>query len=343
MQNETRVLFNRLLERQAVLNGVDSGAVREGKAFVVAPSIQQTLEAKQQESSAFLGLINVVGVDEMEGEKLGLGVTSPLAGRTNTTANDRLTKDPSVMDQRGYKVAQTNSDTHLTYAKLDMWAKFPNFQVLFSENIINQQALDRIMIGFNGTSVAAATNLVANPLLQDVNKGWLQYLREVAPTHVLDEGATANQVRVGSAAGHDYRNLDSLVMDACHNLLPSWARNNTDLVAIVGADLLHDKYFPMVDIDQPATEKIATDVLLSKRQIGGKPAATVPFVPANSILITPFKNLSIYYQNGKRRRTIVDNAKRDRIETYESSNDAYVIENTDAAVLIENIKLSWPA
>ena len=341
MHNNTRVLFNGLLERQAQLNGADSEAVRNGKAFAIAPSIQQTLEAKQQETSAFLGMINVVGVDEMEGEKLGLGVSGPVSGRTNTLTTDRTTKDPSVMDQRGYKCAQTNSDTHLTYAKLDMWAKFPNFQVLFSQGIIDQQALDRIMIGFNGTSVALTTNLAVNPLLQDVNKGWLQYLREVAPTHVLDEGGTANEIRVGAAAGRDYHNLDALVMDATHNLLPSWARNRTDMVAIVGAGLLHDKYFPMVDVEQPATEKIATDVLLSKKQIGGKQAATVPFVPDNAILITPFKNLSIYFQNGKRRRTVVDNAKRDRVETYESSNDAYVIENTDAAVLIENIKLSW--
>ena len=43
-------------------------------------------------------------------------------------------------------------------------------------------------------------------------------------------------------------------------------------------------------------------------------------------------------QDGRRRRTIVDNAKRDRIETYESSNDAYVVEDMDYACLIENVQ-----
>jgi hypothetical protein len=67
----------------------------------------------------------------------------------------------------------------------------------------------------------------------------------------------------------------------------------------------------------------------------------VPFFPANSMLITPLENLSLYWQEGTRRRTIVDNAKRDRIENYESSNDAYVVEDYGAGCLIENIAYTW--
>ena len=57
----------------------------------------------------------------------------------------------------------------------------------------------------------------------------------------------------------------------------------------------------------------------------------------NGILITRLDNLARYYQEGGRRRTIVDNAKRDQIENYESSNDAYVVEDYDCVALIENI------
>ena len=49
----------------------------------------------------------------------------------------------------------TEFDTHLGYAKLDAWAKFPNFQAMVRDVIVRQQALDRMMIGFNGTSAAA--------------------------------------------------------------------------------------------------------------------------------------------------------------------------------------------
>ena len=43
--------------------------------------------------------------------------------------------------------------------------------------------------------------------------------------------------------------------------------------------------------------------------------------------------------DGKRRRAVIDNPKRDRIETFESSNDAFVIEDLGKACLIENIEL----
>lgn len=63
-------------------------------------------------------------------------------------------------------------------------------------------------------------------------------------------------------------------------------------------------------------------------------------MPANAILITRLDNLSIYYQDGGMRRSVIDNPCRDRIETYQSSNDAYVVENHDGAALVENIVLA---
>jgi len=339
MKNETRVLFNRYLDRQGELNGVDAEDIRRGSNFTVLPSVQQILESKVKESSDFLTRINIVPVDEMEGAKLGLGTSGPIASRTNTTAADRTTSDPSTLDERGYKCVQTNSDTHLTYAKLDLWAKFPDFQPRIRDSIVKQQALDRIMVGFNGRSVAATTDKGANPLLQDLNKGWLQYLREVAPTHVMSEGAEDDEIRIG--AGGDYATFDSLVVDAKNTLLPSWAQADTGLIAFCGGDLLHDKYFPMIDTEFNPTEQVARDIILSKKQLGGLPAARVPFFPDGSILVTTYENFSIYYQDGKRRRTVVDNAKRDRIENFESSNDAYVLENTDYAFLLENVVTQW--
>jgi hypothetical protein len=47
----------------------------------------------------------------------------------------------------------------------------------------------------------------------------------------------------------------------------------------------------------------------------------------------------VYFQDGARRRRMVDEAKRDRIENYESSNDAYVVEDFGLGALLENIEL----
>ncbi|MNU08480.1 Phage major capsid protein, P2 family [compost metagenome] len=55
--------------------------------------------------------------------------------------------------------------------------------------------------------------------------------------------------------------------------------------------------------------------------------------------MTSYSNLSIYYQESARRMHVIENPKRDRIETYESSNDAFVIEDLGKACPIENIEL----
>lgn len=337
MRNTTRKLYTAMLAHIAQLNGVDDATAK----FSVDPSVQQTLETRIQESSDFLTRINITGVTEQSGAKLGLGIGSPIASTTNTATTDRSTKDPTVMDEQGYLCTQTNFDTHITYAKLDAWAKFPDFQTRVRDAIVKRQALDRIMIGFNGISRAATSNPVTNPLLQDVNKGWLQKYREFATPRVMAQGANAGELRVGAAAGRDYYNLDALVMDAVNSLIDPWHREDTELVALMGRDLLHDKYFPLVDAANAPTEQLALDTIVSQKRVGGLQAARVPFVPAGAILITRFDNLSIYFQEQARRRTIVDNAKRDRIENYESSNDAYVVEDFGCGCLLENITLDW--
>jgi len=332
MRNETRVLFNAYREQIARLNGVADASTK----FAVDPSVQQTLETKIQESSAFLGRINIIGVDEMQGAKIGLGVSGPIAGRTDTTANDRTPRDLTTLDSQGYACKQTNYDTFLSYSKMDAWAKFPDFQTRVRDVIVKRQALDRICVGFNGTSAAAATDIVANPLLQDVNIGWLQQYRTNAAARVMTEVVAASgKVNIGAAG--DYKNLDALVMDVVSNLVDAWYQEDPALVCILGRDLLHDKYFPLVNKDQGAQDALATDIIVSQKRVGGLQAVRVPFFPAGTLAVTTLDNLSIYFQNGARRRTIEDNAKRDRVENYESSNDAYVVEDYGRGCVVENI------
>ena len=332
MHPQTRKALNGLFHQLATLNGVDN--VHE--SFNVTPSVQQKLENKIQESSAFLSKINIVGVREMWGDKLGLGVTGPIASRTDTTTKERQTRDVHTLDERRYTCVQTNYDTHLRYATIDAWAKFPDFQARVRDAIVKRQALDRMMIGFNGTSAADDTNLTTNPLLQDVNIGWLKHIETDAAARVLTGGATAGSVKVGATG--DYKNLDALVFDNIQ-LLDPWFRDDPGLVAMMGRDLVHDKYFPMVNTQQAPTETLAADIVISQKRMGGLQAVGVPYFPANTILITSFSNLSIYYQDSARRRHLIDNPKRDRIENYESSNDAFVVEEYGACALVKNIDL----
>lgn len=339
MKNSTRVKLTAMVSRIAMLNHIDPAVAATSK-FTVEPSVQQKLEQRVQESSEFLAKINISPVDEMSGELLGLGIGSTIAGRTNTGAgNRRLGVDPSAMDERQYTCKQTNFDVAITYGKVDLWAKFPNFETLWRDNVVKRIALDRILIGFNGTSAAAATNRVTNPLLQDVNIGWLQKMRTENTARVMDEGAdVAGKVTYGSHADADYVTLDALVWDAKETLLAEWAKNDTELVAIVGSDLLHDKYFPMINKAEDPSEQLARDVIMSTKRLGGLPAMRVPGFPNGTVFITRLDNLSIYYQDGKRRRMVKDEPEYDRVTDYQSSNEAYVIEDLEYACLIENIE-----
>jgi hypothetical protein len=60
----------------------------------------------------------------------------------------------AALDSNKYTCNKVNADTFTPYTQLDAWAKFPDFQQRLSNQIIKRIALDRIMIGFNGTSYA---------------------------------------------------------------------------------------------------------------------------------------------------------------------------------------------
>ncbi|CAB5653438.1 phage major capsid protein, P2 family [Pseudomonas putida] len=351
MRNATRLAFTALAAQIALVNGVASATEK----FNVAPTVQQTLEKATQESSAFLKAINVIGVDEQQGEALLAGVNGPVAGRTNTGAgNRRNPANVAEMSKDSYSCVQTNFDTSFPYALLDAWAKFPEFQVLLTNAIVERQALDRIMIGFNGITAAVSTDRAANPLLQDVNKGWLQKIREGAVDRVLDEGAVAGKIRVGATkivkvAGvdteisGDYQTLDGVVFDAVQMLDP-WHRSRPDLVVLVSRDLMHDKLLKAIEKGAASNqEENAAQEIVSRARLGGLPVVDAPFLPAGTVLVTFLKNLSIYWQEGARRRHLKDEPEFDRIADYQSSNDAYVIEDFGAVALVENIEaLTYP-
>lgn len=346
MQPNTRVLFNRFVGQVALLNALpaDYTAVPgELKQFAVAPNIEQKLQAKLVVTSDFMSRINVVPVVEQQGARVGVGVGRSLAGRTNRANGDRRTPgDVSASDAIDqYFCKKTDYDYALPYALLDSWAHRPEFQQLCRDAVILQKASDIITIGFNGVNAAVSTNRTTYPLLQDVNWGWLYKMRTHAAARVMSHGSLDNlKVYVSETGSADYKTLDGLVFDAIQNLIHERYRTATDLVVIVGSDLVHEKYFKIVEqAGSTATEQVARDVILSSRQLGGKPTMQVPFFPANAIMITSLKNLSYYWQIGTARRTIRDEPALDQIENYESINDAFMVEEYGKACLIENINL----
>ncbi|TCV69002.1 phage major capsid protein, P2 family [Pseudomonas fluorescens] len=325
--------YAELQEAMAEAYGVEHAS----RMFSVDPSTAQELNDAITAKADFLERINVVPVSEIKGEKVFIGVNGPVTGRTNTKTTDREAKDASALENTTYELSDTQSDVGLPYAKIDAWAKFPDFKDRYSAAVQKRIAQDRIVIGFHGTHAAIQTDLAANPKLQDVNKGWLQQLREQAPQQVLKEGKVAGKVTLG--AGGDYANLDALVHDT-KQMVDEILREDGDLVAIIGSDLLAaDKAKLYTKQGDTPTEKERIENLQVIATYGGLPSFSVPNFPVNAVLVTSWDNLSIYFQDSSWRKQAVDNPKRSRVEDYNSRNEGYVIEQLEKIALTENVEL----
>ena len=313
------------------------GVPLSSKMFSVEPSIAQELNDAITAKADFLQRINVIPVTEIKGEKVFIGVSGPVTGRTNTKTTDREAKDASELENSTYELSSTESDVGLPYAKIDAWAKFPDFHQRYSAAVQKQIALDRIMVGFHGVKAAAQTDIEAYPMLQDVNKGWLQQLREQAPQQVLKEGKEAGKVTLGPDG--DYANLDALVHDT-KQMVDERLRDGGDLIAIIGTDLLAaDKAKLYAKQGDTPTEKERIEDAQVIATYGGLPSFSVPFFPVNAVLVTSWDNLSIYFQDYSWRKQTVDNPKRSRVEDYNSRNEGYVIEQLEKIALTENVEL----
>ncbi|GAB1254784.1 phage major capsid protein, P2 family [Desulfovibrio falkowii] len=332
MRDLTRKLFHVLCSRLAAGYGVADVS----QQFSVTPSVQQLLKDKIVEASTFLPRINIITVDELKGENILAGASGPVTGRTDTTGDaERTPRDVLGLDKYTYELAATQSDVYMRYNTVDAWAKFKDMAERYLRYVQARIATDMELIGWHGVSVAATTNLAVNTMLQDVNKGWLQYMRENKPANVLTQGEVAGKIRFG--AGGDFVNLDVAVHDLMQGI-PSYMRQ--DLVALIGTDLIaQEKAALMAAVGGKPTEKALAQ--LSLTTFGGLPWETPSNFPARGMVITSLDNLSIYQQDGSWRRQIVDNPKKDRVEDYNSRNEGYVVETPEKLVAWEfaNVKL----
>lgn len=344
MENSTRALFNGYIERQANLNGVRSTDVE--KSFSVEPSVQQRMEKASMESDDFLKKINVFPVKNQEGQKILIGSKGPIANTNNSSdgTSRRNPVDNHSKEPNNYRCRKTNYDSSVSYSQLDAWSTQPNFQSLISQSTAQQIALDRIMIGFNGTSYSENSDRDANPLLQDCGVGWLQQIRNEAPHRIISNVTlTARDEDNQIVAKGTYGNLDAAVFDAKNTLLDSWHRKAPDLVVIMSADLLTSSYFPKLNAlsqTNPNSELIAAQLIVSSEKVGGLPVYFAPYMPDDCVLITSLKNLSVYYLLGALRRTVVEEPHYNRVANYQSSNDAFVVEDYGKVAFIDGISFA---
>ncbi|GAA4649036.1 phage major capsid protein, P2 family [Kistimonas scapharcae] len=329
MKPRTREQFNALRAAMAESYGVTEQDVKE--CFAVSEPMETRLNTAIQDSSEFLQRITMLPVTDRKGQAVTIGVRKPLAKRTNTTNKDRSPTQMGSPEGLEYICKLTEFDVAFSYDLLDAWARFDNFMALYMAQVYRRIALDRILVGWHGTSAAAETDPGTNTNLEDVNIGWLHLLKTHKPEHYLTE-STASSGKITIGAAGDYKNLDQLTYDV-YSMIPDAQRTGAE-VAIVGRQLVaNDMGKALASHAQQPTEK--GQILVLDKSYGGLPTIVVPGFQESGVMVTDTENLALYYQEGKSRRQQMDNSKRNQVEDYISSNDAYMIENLDGIAAIE--------
>lgn len=331
MKKDTKTLFRQLQERIAKQYEADQAEVFAGKQFSITGPQGEKLLGAVQAQSPFLQKINMPLVTDLQGEKVFAGLQKTITGRRKT-GRYRQTLDT---DGAPYVCVETDSGIIIPWLRLDTWARMGNQMMQLYATYVQQQiALDQCMIAWRGTSVAPDTDTTANPLLQDVNKGFMQWMRENKPENIMEEGATAGKITIyGDKA--DYANLDDLAYDLKHGLGDAH-RERTDLVFMVGADLVA-KEAAIVSKEKGLvpTERGAVKQYDLMGTFGGMPATVLPNFPARGAVITTYNNLSIYTQDASQRRAVKDDDDiKGVIDSY-LRREAYVVEDESLFVGIE--------
>ncbi|EKO3979869.1 phage major capsid protein, P2 family [Vibrio fluvialis] len=339
MQEHTKKKLSAYVQAVAQQNGVENAT----EMFNVSPNGTQRIIAAIRESNWFLSRINIITVKNQIGEAIGLGVSGMIASRTDTSGDgERKPKDYHGMKAMPYACVQTNFDTAIRYAKLDAWAHMKSFNQIVSKHTREQIDANKITVGWFGQTAAANTDAAANPNGEDVNKGWFQAMREHNAERFITEGAPGSGViKIGE--GGDFANLDLAVLNL-KNLLHPACENDSDLIAIIGSDLLAYEKAKFYDAHgNTPTEKSK----IQERQVigtyGGLPAVSVPGFPSTGIMVTSYDNLSVYIQEDSVRRTVgKKNDAKDQMENFESMNMAYVVEQLEKVAALEfgNVKLN---
>ncbi|MHC9057784.1 phage major capsid protein, P2 family [Pantoea sp. y20] len=312
----------------AKANGVESTA----RFFALTPMVETRLRNALIQSSEFLGMINVMDVDQVNGQVVTTGKPGIYTGRKQDSRFYR----PLGVDGNEYKLAETDSGSFLAYNTLTAWANsgsedefFQRIQAFSNESF----ALDMLRIGFNGVSTAPNTDPDANPNGEDVNIGWHQIVKTRSPAQIVTDTVTLGK-------GGDFISLDAVVTDLIHSCILEQYRSDPSLVVLVSADLIgHDATTMMNMVDRP-TEKVAAQLI--NRQIAGRQAYSPPFMPAGRLVVTTLDNLHIYTQSGTRKRRAEWSDDRKRFENNYLRMEGYAVEHDELYAAFDKVEAAEP-
>lgn len=264
---------------------------------------------------SFLNLITTKFEKETHNKIYELSL--PIVSNTDTEKHDRTPRN-FVQSASLFECAQINLDTIISHKDLDVFA-LVDFEQEFNSRLGADLAQNLTMVGFHGTHRALDSDPENNPLGQDVAKGWNAQLKE------------KNQfIHAPDFAGKSPAQLMKKGLEK----LPERLRESGDLIAICGRDVL-DRAFVNLEPKQLNTQNGV--LLTAQNLIGGLRAISVPFFPADCILITTLSNLAIYFKQNTARLFFIQEPRENSLKIFFSVMLDFALENHRHAVLIHGI------
>ena len=303
------------------------GVEAVNKQFNITGPQETKLKAALLESVEFLSLITTMEVDQIKGQVVKVGNYSIATGRKSGA---RFVTGQDV-DGHTYELTETDSCSALTWALLSVWGNAGSqkqFMTLMNQNATKRFALDMLRVGFNGTSAAADTDPVANPLGEDVNKGWHKIVSEKSPGQIMTDA-----IFFDPEGGGDYATLDAIATELKNTLIHPALRSDPRLVVLVGSDLTAAAQTSMMNKANTPTEKVAAQQM--DKQVGGMTAYTPPFFPGKRIVVTMLSNLHIYTQKGTKQRKSENVEDRKQYEDKYWRQEGYAIEEFEAYASVD--------
>ena len=307
------------------------------KQFAVTAPMETKLRSALLESVEFLRMITTMPVDQLSGQVVKVGNYGIATGRK---AGGRFTSGQGV-DGFKYQLTETDSYSALTWALLSAWGNAGNqneFMKKMNDNATHRFALDMLRVGFNGTSIATTSDPVANPLGEDVNKGWHQIVKENAADQIVTDPIYFNPDATEALKDGEYKTLDAIVTELKNTLIHPSLRNDPRLVVLVGSDLTATAQTKLMNQADKPSERVAAQQM--DKNIGGMRAYTPPFFPGKRIVVTMLSNLHIYTQRGTSHRKSENVEDRKQYEDKYWRNEGYAIEEFEAYAAIDEANMN---
>ncbi len=338
MTPEVRKKLDQLLAFTAKQNGVTDVT----KTFNVTPRVEQAIETKVMQGNDFLKVVNNIGVKEVKGDILAFGVPAPITKRTttpNAQGSLRRPTDPTGLEQRSYECFEVEQDSTITWNKIDMWAHLPNFYERYRDQVMFAQARDRLLMMWWGQDNAANSDPAAYPLLQDMNKGFIQFMIEENPDNVLglNGDGTIKPIKIDAeAADADFRTLNQLAYYMRYEVLHRLFQNRTSLRILIGDELTITENVDLLGNaeQKKPTERRAVEDLLSKQTFGETLRIKSDEFPRRAIVLTEPGNLSRYWQIGSMRRKLEENHEKKGLVDYNFEREDYVVEAAEGCAVV---------